>query len=926
MKRTEMSPPAQDRRAPHDAPDPFGLDADEMQRRLDVVASLVAQPMPKTDPAPAEVGEATYVGNMYHARDVPNLVRLGITAVLNCASSGIRNLPIDDFAANGIEYHFTNVAQDADTYPILHDRSGVASSHLEKAKAVYDKVRSAGGRILFFCVAGQNRSATLAIAVLVACRRVMLREVLAVCARTRPFILENVGFQRQLIELETRTADLVAPWKRRRPEPSITVGGLEVLVELSVPGVRTFDLVLPCECTPAFAKASALKLLDAHLMSCQRWSTSGKAWLLFSSFCSGPERSLILEPEAVELSVQLLRLQGTFGLALIGDAENEDCRVRWNPSCRFELILFSTRRDGGCHEPFTFRHEERPNAPDTLLAVEIDPYIRACVAHASTSIEPLRRATRSGSPPIWPLRWTHTIPYTGVPPPFDDRRRGAFTGPPLLVHRWDLVTGEVYRSSRPNVFSFSSNPRNKRDFMAISTSCEGEVQQFNAPGEGGILGMGANAIVHHAVLEAVTPPADSPAPLPRSLRRQVPMRRAACGVGHVHVALGMGAWRSACAMRHVACARGAATHVHAPCSTCMRTPPHPVLQRQSKLQSGEALVQRTWDAAVKRQFKLDAMLAALENKSEAGVAKRLRMAGALNGHGRLLYFYGLGICLAANNDDHSEFRFEATILSQFQQDFSSYTLKSFMDDYTAVPACAPSDERARIESMQANFCLIKVKVLLCSLLNGFRDLTLMGVVAFDFNHLNNVLISRDYRNARLIDIDGASKGSISAEQLAARPSSDDNELHRPALDIDLSTMLPLVVQQLLLGKGHGKPFVDEQVSRVRRAPTEQAAKAVLRSVLIDNFFPELAEMPEIRAANPTGLTRPPSFIHSSFTTKAEYDAWIASGGVVRINAKVKHLSKVVEWFYATLLRRTPWNTWTNDIYDAMRCIDHLPVG
>ena len=26
--------------------------------------------------------------------------------------------------------------------------------------------------------------------------------------------------------------------------------------------------------------------------------------------------------------------------------------------------------------------------------------------------------------------------------------------------------------------------------------------------------------------------------------------------------------------------------------------------------------------------------------SEAGVAKRLRMAGALNAHGRLLYFYG----------------------------------------------------------------------------------------------------------------------------------------------------------------------------------------------------------------------------------------------------------------------------------------------
>ena len=63
----------------------------------------------------------------------------------------------------------------------------------------------------------------------------------------------------------------------------------------------------------------------------------------------------------------------------------------------------------------------------------------------------------------------------------------------------------------------------------------------------------------------------------------------------------------------------------------------------------------------------------------------------------------------------------------------------------------------------------------------------------------------------------------------------------------------------------------------------------------------------------------------------------------------KHLAKVVEWplgamklscgvaskpakhtgaarFYALLMRKSPWTTWTNDIYDAMRCIDHLPIS
>ena len=49
------------------------------------------------------------------------------------------------------------------------------------------------------------------------------------------------------------------------------------------------------------------------------------------------------------------------------------------------------------------------------------------------------------------------------------------------------------------------------------------------------------------------------------------------------------------------------------------------------------------------------------------MAKRLRMAGALNRTGRILYFYGLGIALAANNANHEEFKFEAVLLSQFQQ-------------------------------------------------------------------------------------------------------------------------------------------------------------------------------------------------------------------------------------------------------------------
>jgi len=46
---------------------------------------------------------------------------------------------------------------------------------------------------------------------------------------------------------------------------------------------------------------------------------------------------------------------------------------------------------------------------------------------------------------------------------------------------------------------------------------------------------------------------------------------------------------------------------------------------------------------------------------------------------------------------------------------------------------------------------------------------------------------------------------------------------------------------------------------------------------------------------------------------------------VDLKSKVRiHVKKVAEWFYALLKKNPPWTNWTNDIYDAMRCIDHLP--
>lgn len=139
------------------------LSDEQAKPRLDMIRRYVAKPIPQyenwTDPDPAWVeGSGILIGNRYHASKVDDLVRRGVTAVLNCASGGISRLPMDDLHAKGIEYQFTNVRQDDFKYPILFDnKTGEASQHLQVAKTLYHKVRQAGGRVLFFCVAGQNR-------------------------------------------------------------------------------------------------------------------------------------------------------------------------------------------------------------------------------------------------------------------------------------------------------------------------------------------------------------------------------------------------------------------------------------------------------------------------------------------------------------------------------------------------------------------------------------------------------------------------------------------------------------------------------------------------------------------------------------------------------------------------------------------------
>ena len=692
------------------------------------------------------------------------------------ASGGISRLPVEELKESGIRYAFTNCRQDNYNYPILHDKDGTCSQHLEVAKALYGDVLQAGGKVLFFCVAGQNRSAALAVAVLMLFGH-SLDAILECCSRSRPFILENVGFQRQLVELEAMLKDSSmqrlgvsgpvafmhgtlpsSPYESAESDTEADERAGLVEIELLIPGLCTMDVKIPVESSIATVKECLIDYANKNLLSVE--STIARSWMVLAMFGYDSMYDFPLETEAIELDVMLQRMKTMFNLEVL---DGPDQRVRWNSKCRFALVIFSVSREHKgmtIQVPWTFVHEERPGAPATLLQNT--------------------------------LMSTH-------------------------LRAWDFVTGQAYCSNEPIVFSYATDPADRRSFMKISTSAH-EAQQFYAPGEGGILGMGANAIVHRVQL----------------------------------------------------------------CQTSA--------EGREDLNFSDKEV---WDAAVKRPFSLDKMLGMLKNSSEAGMAKRVRSANLLNSDGRVLYFYGLGVALSSNAANQQEYKFEATLLARYEEEFSTYTMRKFMEDYIAIPDSASAETREEIKQLQSNFTLISVKVLLVSLLNAFRDLSLMGLQAFDFN-LNNVLISRDFSTVKLLDIDGNSRGSIQfpSEYITGTGASSPrsprvSKVHKPSLDVDLNVLLPTIVQQLILGKGRGKMFVTDKKSEIWRASAEDA-KVMIKDVIRSNFFSNIS---------------------------GEEECW----------KEEKHLSKLAEWFYTSLKKRPPWQTWTNDIYDAMRCIDHLPI-
>jgi hypothetical protein len=258
-----------------------------------------------------------------------------------------------------------------------------------------------------------------------------------------------------------------------------------VEIELLIPGLMAMEAIIPVPSSISEVKTILVDYANTYLLKSEQREVA-KSWMVLATFGEDSMYDLPLEEEAIEKSVQINRLEQMFHLRTAEEAaavvpvvaaaeaeaavsssipshrpvgmegsknNNNDRIVYWTSKCRFALVIFSVYTGSvdededndndnnddennknhrrRYQEPWTFQHQERPGAPATLLE--------------------------------------NTLIST--------RLRG-----------WDFCDGQAYASKEPIVFSFSPDgASDKRQFMKIST-CSQQSQQFEAPGEGGILG------------------------------------------------------------------------------------------------------------------------------------------------------------------------------------------------------------------------------------------------------------------------------------------------------------------------------------------------------------------------------------------------------------------------------------------------------
>ena len=142
------------------------------------------------------VTEGLYITNYFGAKKLDNLVKAGITHVIVCGAELDKVFE----KKTGMKYLKLELADNTNV-----DLKPLIATSLPW---IQDAIQN-GGRVLVHCAAGASRSGTIAVAYIMATRRLAFAEALSSAQEIRPLIQPNQDFCRQLSDLDC--SQLVQP-------------------------------------------------------------------------------------------------------------------------------------------------------------------------------------------------------------------------------------------------------------------------------------------------------------------------------------------------------------------------------------------------------------------------------------------------------------------------------------------------------------------------------------------------------------------------------------------------------------------------------------------------------------------------------------------------------------------------------------------
>ncbi|KAL6189352.1 hypothetical protein ACLB2K_040741 [Fragaria x ananassa] len=164
------------------------LRGDELMNQAVAVLQSMKERLCREDNIPCQIEEGLFLGSVGAANNKEELKNLNVTHILTVADSLPPKYP-NDFVYKVVE--------------VEDRRTTDLQQHFDECFDYIEEAKTSGGGVLVHCFSGKSRSATIVLSYLMKKHRMSLSEALKHVQSKRREADPNLGFKKQLLELET---------------------------------------------------------------------------------------------------------------------------------------------------------------------------------------------------------------------------------------------------------------------------------------------------------------------------------------------------------------------------------------------------------------------------------------------------------------------------------------------------------------------------------------------------------------------------------------------------------------------------------------------------------------------------------------------------------------------------------------------------